>query len=68
MGGTDHFQVRADIVYFTTAAGGAVFSTGSIAWAGSLGHNGYDNDVSVLTGTVLRRFADPEPLPPVALD
>lgn len=65
MGGTDHFQVRADLVYFTTAGGGAVFSTGSIAWAGSLAHNGYDNDVSRITGNVLKRFTDAEPLPPL---
>lgn len=65
MGGTDSFQVRADVVYFTTAAGGGVFSTGSIAWAGSLAHNGYDNDISRLTGNVLRRFADPAPLEPL---
>ncbi|GAA5155502.1 large subunit of N,N-dimethylformamidase [Pseudonocardia eucalypti] len=65
MGGTDSFQVRADVVYFTTAGGGGVFSTGSIAWSGSLAHNGYDNDISRLTGNVLRRFADPEPLEPL---
>ena len=45
-------------------AGGAVFSTGSIAWCGSLSWNGYDNNVSRITGNVLRRFLDPEPLEP----
>jgi N,N-dimethylformamidase len=64
MGGTDHFQVRADIVYFTTRGGGAVFSTGSIAWAGSLGTNDYDNDISQMTGNVLKRFTDPRTLEP----
>jgi N,N-dimethylformamidase len=49
--------LRADLVYFTTPAGGEVFSTGSIAWTGSLSHNGYDNNVSRLTANVLRRFA-----------
>ena len=34
------------------AAGGAVFSTGSIAWCGSLSHNGYDNNVARITGNV----------------
>jgi N,N-dimethylformamidase len=41
--------------------GGAVFSTGSIAWIGSLSHNGYDNNVSRITENVLRRFSDPQP-------
>lgn len=68
MGGTDSFQVRADVVYFTTAGGGAVFSTGSIAWAGSLAHNDYRNDISVLTGNVLRRFAAPGPIPAIGID
>jgi N,N-dimethylformamidase len=54
--------VRADLVVFETPNGGAVFSTGSIAWAGSLGHNGYDNNVARITGNVLRRFIDPTPL------
>lgn len=65
LGGTDNFQVRADVVYLTTANGGGVFSTGSIAWAGSLATNGYDNDVSRLTRNVLERFADPKPLDPL---
>ena len=45
-------------------AGGAVFSTGSIAWCGSLSHNGYDNNVARITGNVLRRFLDPTPFRP----
>src|SRR6185295_4697586 len=32
MDGTNDFMVRADLVYFTTRAGGGVFSTSSIAW------------------------------------
>jgi N,N-dimethylformamidase len=68
LGGTDNFQVRADIVYMTTANGGGVFSTGSIAWSGSLAHNGYDNDISRITGNVLRRFLDPTPLEPLPSD
>jgi N,N-dimethylformamidase len=54
-------HVRADLVFFETPKGGAVFSTGSIAWAGSLAHNSYDNDVSRITRNVVRRFLDPEP-------
>ena len=65
MGGTMDFQVRADIVYFTTPNGGAVFSTSSISWCGSLSHNGYDNNVSRMTANVLRRFMEDEPLPPL---
>jgi N,N-dimethylformamidase len=38
-----------------------VFSTGSIAWCGSLSHNGYANNVARITGNVLRRFLDPTP-------
>jgi N,N-dimethylformamidase len=63
VGGTMDFQVRADITYFTTKSGGAVFSTSSIAWCGSLLENGCDNNVSRMTANVLRRFMDDEPLP-----
>jgi N,N-dimethylformamidase len=54
-------DVRADVVFFETPHGGAVFSTGSIAWAGSLADHGYANDVSRITGNVIRRFLDPAP-------
>jgi N,N-dimethylformamidase len=60
--GIEDPRVRADMVFFETPNGGAVFSTGSIAWAGSLGHNGYANNVARITGNVLRRFIDPTPL------
>ena len=49
--------IRAEIVYFETADGGAVFSTGSITFCGSLSHAGYDNPVSRMLGNVVRRFA-----------
>jgi N,N-dimethylformamidase len=62
-GGSESFLVRGDIVYFAGPDGGGVFSAGSIAWCGSLAHNGYDNNVSLMTGNVLRRFLDPRPLP-----
>ena len=48
--------IRAEIVYFETTAGGAVFSTGSITFCGSLSHNNYDNNISRLLENVLRRF------------
>ena len=60
--GIEDSRVRADMVFFETPNGGAVFSTGSIAWAGSLGHNGYANNVARITGNVLRRLLDPAPL------
>ncbi len=53
--------VRADMVFYETPAGGAVFSTSSIAWAGSLSHKNYDNNVSRITGNVLTRFLDEKP-------
>ena len=46
-------DIRADIVYFETASGGAVFSVGSIGWCGSLSANHYQNDVSTLTRNAL---------------
>ena len=63
LGGPLNPSVRADMVYFTTPDGGGVFSTGSIAWCGSLSHNGYDNDIARITGNVLRRFLHDAPLP-----
>jgi N,N-dimethylformamidase len=59
--GEQNARVRADIVFFETLSGGAVFATGSIAWCCALSHNAYDNNVSRLTGNVLRRFIDPRP-------
>ena len=53
--------VRADLVFFETPAGGAVFSVGSISWFGALARNGYDNDIAQITANVVRRFADPLP-------
>jgi N,N-dimethylformamidase len=61
LGGTEAEIIRADMVFFETPNGGAVFSTGSIAWAGGLSHNGYDNDVARITGNVLERFVDDAP-------
>ena len=54
--------VKADIVYFETPQGGAVFSTGSIAWCGALSHNEYENNVSRITENVLKRFASEDPI------
>jgi N,N-dimethylformamidase len=48
--------IRADMVYFETPNGGAVFSVGSITFCGSLAHNHYDNNIARLVNNVLRRF------------
>lgn len=62
--GDQNANVRADVVFFETPNGGAVWSTGSIAWATSLLHDGCDNNVSRMTRNVLGRFLDPTPFPP----
>jgi N,N-dimethylformamidase len=62
-GGTVNPLVRADMVFLEYPKGGAVFSTSSIAWCGSLSFNNYTNNVSRVTENVLQRFASDEPLP-----
>ncbi|HEY0420270.1 MAG TPA: N,N-dimethylformamidase beta subunit family domain-containing protein, partial [Acetobacteraceae bacterium] len=54
-------DIHADLTFFETPKGGAVFSTGSIAYAGSLAWNGFDNNLFRLTSNVLTRFRDPAP-------
>ncbi|WP_027132972.1 N,N-dimethylformamidase beta subunit family domain-containing protein [Geminicoccus roseus] len=61
LGGDQNDQVRADMAFGETAAGGAIFATGSIAWCGALLPNGCDNNVSKITWNVLERFMDPRP-------
>ena len=53
--------IRADMVFFETPNGGAVFSTGSIGYAGSFYQNNYNNNIARLTTNVLNRFVDPQP-------
>lgn len=55
-GGRPEELIRADIVYFETPDGGAVFSVGSITFCGSLAWNGGENNVSRMTENVIRRF------------
>ena len=62
-GGTENPLIRADMVFLEYPNGGAVFSTSSIAWCGSLSFNQYNNNVSRITENVLRRFASDEPIP-----
>jgi N,N-dimethylformamidase len=60
--------IRADLTFFETPNNGAVFSTGSITFCGSLLHNGGDNNVARLLRNVLSRFLDPSakfPMPDV---
>jgi len=40
--------IRADIVWFETPSGGAVFSVGSITFCGSLPHQNFNNNISQL--------------------
>jgi len=56
--------VRCDLTFFETAAGGAVFATGSLAWSDHLADR--QSDVSVMTQNVLLRFASEEPFHPPA--
>jgi N,N-dimethylformamidase len=63
LAGDQNPRVRADMAFGETPAGGALFATASIAWCGSLSHNGYDNNVSRITANVLKRFLDPTPFP-----
>ncbi|MNJ60151.1 N,N-dimethylformamidase beta subunit [compost metagenome] len=59
-GGSTHPLVRADMTYFDIEGGGAVFSTGSINWAGSLPWNEYDNNVAIITENVLKHMLTKE--------
>lgn len=61
MDGVQNPLVKADMTFFETPGGGAVFSVGSIAWGASLPHSGYDNNVSRISGNVVRRFLKDEP-------
>ena len=61
-GGGETELVRSDLTFFETPEGGAVFSVGSICWAGSLAWNNFDNNVARLSSNVLTRFLDPAPL------
>lgn len=63
LGGKENPRVRADLVYFKTPNEGAVFSTASIAWCGSLSHANYDNNVSRIMSNVLNWFQSEKPLP-----
>ena len=59
--GVQNPRIRADMTFFETPGGGAVFSVSSIAWGASLPENGYDNNVARITENVIRRFLDDTP-------
>lgn len=64
-GGTQDYQVRGDMIYFTTPKDGAVFAAGSIAWSQALPcHQGHNN-VATVTRNVLDAFSKVGPLPGV---
>ena len=63
-GETAQSRLRADMVFFETAAGGAVFSASTILWSGSLSHNRDNNEISRITENLIRWFAGPEPINP----
>ena len=60
-GGTQDELIRADMLFYETPNGGAVFSVGSITFCGSLPFNGYDNNISRLIENLIKRFLDPDP-------
>jgi N,N-dimethylformamidase len=62
LGGARNPKVHADLVLIPREEGGAVFSTGSISFSGSLAHEGWDNDVSRLLGNVFDRFVSSRPV------
>ena len=51
--------IHADLTFFEAPNDGAVFSTGSITFCGSLPHNNFENDCSRIIKNVLDRFLDP---------
>jgi N,N-dimethylformamidase len=50
------------MVFFETPGGGAIWSTGSTAFAGSLDWQRFYNNVRRIAANVLKRFADPIPI------
>jgi N,N-dimethylformamidase len=49
------------MTFFETPSGGAVFSVGSMTYAGSLMIDGGNSLLGRLTANVVRRFVDPTP-------
>jgi N,N-dimethylformamidase len=62
-GGKEDPEARGDIVYCKLPNDGAIFSTSSIGFHGSLSHDEYDNNISKMIENVLDAFNTEEPLP-----
>jgi len=62
---SDDMWAGADVVFFETPNGGAMFSTGTICWFSSTLEGGFKNDVAQITRNVIARFLDPAPFPAV---
>jgi N,N-dimethylformamidase len=62
LGGARNPRAHSDVVLVPRERGGAVFSTGSIAFASSLCHDDAVNDVSTLLGNVFDRFVSGAPV------
>jgi N,N-dimethylformamidase beta subunit-like protein len=56
-GGMVNPWVKGDIASWRYPHGGAVFSSSSITWDGSLSYNAYNNAVSKVTENVLKKFS-----------
>jgi N,N-dimethylformamidase beta subunit-like protein len=63
LSGSHDYRIRADMVFFTAPEGGAVFSTGSIAFSQSLPFGNFDNNISKLLANVVEAFSSKERLP-----
>ena len=56
LGGTENEKIQSNIVIHQNKNFGGFFSVGSIAWAGSMAWNKYDNEISKITFNVLKSF------------
>jgi N,N-dimethylformamidase len=56
LNGTHNRNVRSDMVLIEREGGGAVFSVGSIIFAGALSVNGGDNNIARLLSNIVRNF------------
>ena len=56
LGGTENEKIQSNIAIHQNKNFGGFFSVGSIAWAGSMAWNKYDNEISKITFNVLKSF------------
>jgi N,N-dimethylformamidase len=54
--GSYDYRIRADMAYYDTTAGGAMFSTGSIAFGQALPYNHFDNNAARIIDNVVTAF------------